>query len=63
MIGSSHQGKEPTWVVETTADLHSSQLAVKPDRAWGVGGNFAGILLSTLTAPICKESNNVSTLK
>lgn len=39
-------------MMKTTADLYSSQLTVKSDSARGIGGDFAGILFSTLTAAI-----------
>lgn len=54
---------EPTWVVETTADLHGSQLAVKSHCPRGVGGDLAGILLSSLTATIYKANAQVSTFE
>lgn len=43
---------EPTWMMKTTADLYSSQLTVKSHSTRGIGGDFAGILLSTLAAAI-----------
>lgn len=45
-------GNEPTWMMKTTADLYSSQLAVKSHSTGGIGGDFAGILLATLAATI-----------
>lgn len=45
---------ELTWMVETAADLHGPQFAVEPHRPRGVGGDFAGVLLSTLTATVYK---------
>lgn len=53
--------QKPTRVVKPAADLHRSQLTVKPHCPWRVGGNLAGILLSTLTATIYKENTKVST--
>ena len=38
--------------MKTTADLYSSQLTVKSYSTRGIGGDFAGILLSTLAAAI-----------
>lgn len=46
--------KELTWMVETAADLHGTKFTVEPHRPWGVGGDFAGILFSTLTATVYK---------
>lgn len=48
-------------MVKPAADLHGSQLAVKSHCPWGVGGDFAGILVSTLTAAIYKVNTQVST--
>lgn len=48
-------------MVKTAADLHSSQFTVKSHCPRGVGGDFAGILLSTLTATIYKAKGKVST--
>lgn len=45
---------ELTWMVETAADLHGPQFAVEPHRPWRVGGDFAGILFSALTATVYK---------
>lgn len=41
-------------MVETAADLHGPQFAVEPHRPRGVGGDFAGVLLSALTATVYK---------
>lgn len=49
-------------MVKTAADLHSSQFAVKSHCPWGVGGDFAGILLSTLAATVYKANTKVSTI-
>lgn len=43
-------------MMKTTADLYSSQLTVKPHSTRGIGGDFAGILLSTLAAAICNTN-------
>lgn len=63
MSRSRYEGEERTRVVKSTADLNRSQLAVKSHGPWRIGGNFAGIFLSTLTATIYKISNKVSTLE
>lgn len=42
--------------MKTTADLHSSHLAVESHGPGGVGGDFAGILLPALTATICEAN-------
>ena len=47
-------------MVETAADLHGSQLAVEPHGPRRVGGDLAGVLLSSLAASICKANDNVS---
>lgn len=47
-------------MVETAADLHGSQFAVKPHRPRGVGGDLAGVLLSALTATIYKAKRHKS---
>lgn len=39
-------------MMKTTADLYSSQLTVKSHSTGRIGGDFAGILLSTLAAAI-----------
>lgn len=39
-------------MMKTTADLYSSQLTVKSHGSGGISGDFAGILLATLTAAI-----------
>lgn len=43
-------------MMKTTADLYSTQLTVKPHSTRGIGGDFAGILLSTLAAAICNTN-------
>lgn len=48
--------------MKTAADLHSSQFAVKSHCPWGVGGDFAGILLSALAATVYKANTKVSTI-
>lgn len=47
-------------MVKATADLHSPQLAIKPHRPRGVGGNFAGVFLPTFAAAIYKTSGSMN---
>ena len=47
--------REPTGVVEATADLHRSHLAVEPHRAGGVGGDLTGVLLPALATAVWRQ--------